>query len=890
MYSGNENDNNYKVLDRIKENIIDRNSRYLLTISKSILGIFLIKSILPETKKDYNLYLGSPFFKDRNNEEYFLKILNKIQLHMQEGRVLILKNLGSIYPLLYDLFNQNFTRYSEKNYARIAAGPFVNDFTLVHDEFRCIVDVNNNQIKEEEPPFLNRFEKHIISLDNCLTKDLVDESLNIYNKLKEMIKLDKNAYKGISYDLEKIFINFNLEEIQAIMYEALQRKVDKEQMFDKVIEKISLTLPQDIILCLKLNGFSTKNPDLLNKIIKAYNKGQHHNLRRFLKSMKKKKNIIYTYTDNLEEIKITEKIDNKIVGKISKENIREMTISECKSENDLEKEIDKFYEAEKEKICFIKFNSNEGHLINYVQFFIENKQKELFGDKNEENNNKKIFIFIVNLVRIYDNEIKGGQEQKVLNKKMLKETTSNLSTYYQIFIDNLYGSDAIKIESIFSDEGFNIYENFFDLNDELTKNFYMILSSRRPNTLFSEGKLNDETYINKLIEYICNNDDIKTYINNCVKKIIRITGNLATKDIIKEIFKKENRIKKNDKDIIGIITKNLTSEYTNYLARFYFKAEKDNFFANLIAMGDEKDPIKFNEEQNTEKIKTYFKEFKIDKNDELFKNEGQNLINMDFRVFEKFYTKYPQVDLDNEEKEKIISYIQKLYTDEKYDFKQLFASMKLLIFFLSNNNLPQNQDLKIVINEKPDYLKLDEKCDNLFLENNISIKNIMDIYFYVEHLSFMELSQTLDETYKNIIVEDDLVETIKNKLKDKKENGTITWEQLAAVIRRFISRCLIGGKKLTSEILQEIKKFELVSQLYRTDLWEEKFLKLDNLNQLIKEKIGQFNFNVSQALRLYEIIGEEDRNSILITKTNEININDHEEDEEENLMARYNNE
>ena len=90
--------------------------------------------------------------------------------------------------------------------------------------------------------------------------------------------------------------------------------------------------------------------------------------------------------------------------------------------------------------------------------------------------------------------------------------------------------------------------------------------------------------------------------------------------------------------------------------------------------------------------------------------------------------------------------------------------------------------------------------------------------------------------------------------------------------------------------MQEIKKFELVSQLYRTDLWEEKFLKLDNLNQLIKEKIGQFNFNVSQALRLYEIIGEEDRNSILITKTNEININDHEEDEEENLMARYNNE
>ena len=464
---------------------------------------------------------------------------------------------------------------------------------------------------------------------------------------------------------------------------------------------------------------------------------------------------------------------------------------------------------------------------------------------------------------------------------MLKETISNLSSYYQIFIDNLYGSDTIKLESIFSDEGFNIYGNFLDFNDELTKNIYMLLSSRRPNTSLSEGKLNDENYINKLIEYICNNDDIKTYINDCVKKIIRITGNLAPKDIIKELFKKENSIKKNDKDIIGIITKNLSCEYTNYFGQFYFKAEKDNFFANLIAMEDEKNDIKFNEEQNTEKIKTYLREFKIDKNDNLFKIEGQNLINMDFRVFQKFCDKYPQIDLDEEEKEKIIAYIQKLYSDEKYDFKQLFVSMQLLIFFLSNNNLPQNQDLKIVIKEKPDYLKLDEKCDNLFLENGISINKFMDIFFYVEHLSFKELSQKIYEGKEGIFVFD----TIEQKLNDKKENEPITWQQLAAVVRRFISRCLIGKMKM----IDIDEKLELVSELYRTDLWEEKFLKLGNLNQLINDKIGEFKLTVSQAFKFYEIIGEEDRNSILITKTNEININDHEE-EEENLMARYNDE
>ena len=88
--------------------------------------------------------------------------------------------------------------------------------------------------------------------------------------MKEIIDLDKNTYKGISYDLEKILINFELDEIQGIMFQAIQRKVDKEHLIDEVIKKLSMTFPQDIILCLRLNGFSNKNPKLLQKIIDGY--------------------------------------------------------------------------------------------------------------------------------------------------------------------------------------------------------------------------------------------------------------------------------------------------------------------------------------------------------------------------------------------------------------------------------------------------------------------------------------------------------------------------------------------------------------------------------------------------------------------------------------------
>jgi len=69
------------VVSRIKENINDLFSRYLLFISKSSFSTFILGSILSDIKKDYSLYVGSQFPKDIQSEEYSLKILNKIQLH-----------------------------------------------------------------------------------------------------------------------------------------------------------------------------------------------------------------------------------------------------------------------------------------------------------------------------------------------------------------------------------------------------------------------------------------------------------------------------------------------------------------------------------------------------------------------------------------------------------------------------------------------------------------------------------------------------------------------------------------------------------------------------------------------------------------------------------------
>ena len=179
----------YDVIKRIKENINDKGCRYLLLISKSSISNYLLSTILNDKSinKESVFYIGSRFVKDLQSEEYTLKILNKVQVQMEQNKVLLLSDLESVYPALYDLFNQNFTVVSEKNYARIAIGSSNNTFSLINDDFKCIVLVDQNIIDTEEAPFLNRFEKHIISFDYLLKDQFSKEADKIY--LSQIFKI-----------------------------------------------------------------------------------------------------------------------------------------------------------------------------------------------------------------------------------------------------------------------------------------------------------------------------------------------------------------------------------------------------------------------------------------------------------------------------------------------------------------------------------------------------------------------------------------------------------------------------------------------------------------------------------------------------------------------------
>ena len=198
-------------MDCIRENILDSTSRYLLIVTKCSVSQFLIKLILDDLDKKYDFYYGSNFEQDTLKDNYSAKILNKVQVTMSTDKVMIMKYLSKVFPSLYDLFNQSFRKIGESDYARIALGDSNTQNYFVNKYLRIILLLDKKEIDEQDPPLLNRFEKHVISFENLLNENQVKLAKQILDVLNKM--LDKKNSK-----LKNDFLNCAQEEIEGMIY------------------------------------------------------------------------------------------------------------------------------------------------------------------------------------------------------------------------------------------------------------------------------------------------------------------------------------------------------------------------------------------------------------------------------------------------------------------------------------------------------------------------------------------------------------------------------------------------------------------------------------------------------------------------------------------------
>jgi len=584
----------YNIMECIKTNILNYNRRYLLIETKSSISHFLVSLILDQMKKNYVFYYGSQFEDDISQGYYSSKLLNKIQVTMSQDNVMILKNLTGLYPSLYDLFNQNFRKVGDSNYARIALGNSNTQNYFVHEHFRCIVLLDKNEINKQDPPFINRFEKHIVTFEYLLNEKQIKISNEISETITSLIKI-KN--KPLKVNLQNELINCNLEEIQGMVYQLSIREAYKNQplnninnewmlkfirsnvtnnasFHEQILGKIIPTFSQDIMFYAKNSNFAHQYEEDFQNILDIYLKNQHKNIKSFMEKLDSYKYIVYTYSNILDSIFDD---DNYVVenGNISfsKEKTKNIFINQYSSERAVEKTISDYYMNSNYNLCIIHYDLFDYVHLCHVNYLIENIENTL---KENGTFKSKIIICIIHLKRPihHNNRNNQNDNENIQNEYLI----SHLTEWRQVFIDNLNGID-IDFKEVYEASTKDLFNNkkLINLDEEFKKDLYHAFTLISYNVKINFSSIEKEDYIKTVCNYIFSNEQLIYTIQNLVrKKIENIKEN-----IIMTIFTEYN-FEDNDVDFISVIIKNLKSIYNVGLIRTLVQLEKYNILSTKL--------------------------------------------------------------------------------------------------------------------------------------------------------------------------------------------------------------------------------------------------------------------------------------------------------------------
>jgi len=765
----------YNVMECIKNNIHFPKSRYLLLITNSQSNQFLISFILNKYEKNQVFYYGSKFEDDISKGHYSAKVLNKIQVTMSNDNVMVLKNLDSLYPSLYDFFNQNFRVIGESEYARIALGNSNTQNYYVNKNLKCIILLDKNNIWNQDPPFLNRFEKHIISFGYLLNKNQKGIAKEMFKLVNKMIKVKDNM--SLKIDLKYQLLNCSIEEFQGLIYQISnsvsndtknnnlnQIEFYKEKIFQKIVSNFS----QDIIFYAVNSSFAQKYKEDFETILSIYQREerQHQNIKSYLESIEFNENvhIIYTFSNMLESVfrDKNETILNATYGKFTDANTENLFVNHYTSERDIEGKIFDFFNKEKHNLCILHFDYHDCIHLSHINYLISNTKSSL--KESEKISHKKIILFIIHLKRVSSN---NDTRNTSFNKKISEfneNLISHLAENKQCFIDNLRGNN-IHLSEIYEASNIDLFKNekLINLEDELRKNLFHAFTHISYKEKINFSPIDKTEYIEKVCEFIYNNETYKNLIQNeIIMKIEKINEN-----IIEKVFY-DYSFEDNDVDFISIIIKYLKNIYLNILITTLIQFEEYNIFSTKL-MNEEILNNEYFEEIYQNTINDFDKSYEKyscstnTRSIDLFLGVSYPCIISIFKGINQYIVELRNEYMENEncvrfelyeenddyiEKKNLLEnnlktefekhYIGEIFKNEDFEDDTKSILIKLLfkdyiIYYLSksnNNNIFENKNILIFFDALYEFFITE--TDNMENDQELNIKNLIGFILFIE--------------------------------------------------------------------------------------------------------------------------------------------------------------
>ncbi|CAF1035564.1 unnamed protein product [Rotaria sordida] len=333
----------------LDQTLCNRSSRYLMLIADSDSVIDYVERYINVQQQKQKILVrtivGSSFPGDLLSgntyaEDYNYQVLMDIILYAETNITLIMRQMGHLYDNLYDLFNQNFAISARKKYCRIALGALYHPRCLVHDDFYCIVFIHKRDLDQCDPPFLNRFEKHIIDIQALVHPRHWSLSRQLYTWIDNF--LPKNLGNHFPL-LQHLFVDYSQDQLCNLVIDAFEQfniSIDDEEKSENIPdiinycqEKLLHTSSFDLPLTLSIQS----NSECQNLIEKYYDLRQsltfNKLIKQYLENSTTSLQVIYTYTQ------IYHTIDHL------SSDVEEVKLSAFRTEFELVRKVKRHYQA-----------------------------------------------------------------------------------------------------------------------------------------------------------------------------------------------------------------------------------------------------------------------------------------------------------------------------------------------------------------------------------------------------------------------------------------------------------------------------------------------------------------------------------------------------------------
>ncbi|XP_028413787.1 E3 ubiquitin-protein ligase RNF213-like [Dendronephthya gigantea] len=266
------------VTQLIQANLADAHARHLMLITRGDSAHGILKQILSSLDKESITIFGSRFEEDLS-EDYNYRILSRIILCMERDCVLILKDLENIYGSLYDLLNQNYAVVGKRKNCRVALGAYSNPMCQVHDGFRCIVLMDEQNVKDSDPPFLNRFEKQVLRFSDVLTEEQQKVITELHRWVQAMSTVEGLESHFCETDL---FIGFHEDTLPSLVL-SHRNETDMEEVSKKCKDDLMwVASPDGVLRAKKCNVLKENDQDIHELNDEYFKKPLHEGLAAFL--------------------------------------------------------------------------------------------------------------------------------------------------------------------------------------------------------------------------------------------------------------------------------------------------------------------------------------------------------------------------------------------------------------------------------------------------------------------------------------------------------------------------------------------------------------------------------------------------------------------------------